>query len=195
MSEEWVPQAPADVPVGPGYSKLIQIDNDADALLNNLRWAKAAVSYARMFVPYLGNKPLDILVTAGGSWLGNRIARYRFEHDGKKYATMLASCREKAESAKNSGSGNCGEVSAIAFIYLYDSMIRPIDWMEVKGGDHNFVLIGRKSQNPANKDTWGEPCAVSDPWQKISRAASLMKPVDLLCSGGSKQFASALRIE
>lgn len=175
---------------------MIKINNDDEALQNNIKWARAAVTYARMAVPNLGNKGEDIVRTLGGSWLGVQIERFKFKHDGKKYPTMLDACRATAEYAKTAGVGNCGEVSAIAFIYLHDSQVRPLDWISVQNGDHNFVLIGRDMQNTAIQSTWGKRCALCDPWNKLSGSAVDVSPTELSCSkGGVQSFKSDLRVD
>ena len=58
MSGESVPQAPN---VYWGQIKSIQINNDHEALQNNLKWAELAVKYARSIIPYVGNDVRDVL--------------------------------------------------------------------------------------------------------------------------------------
>ncbi|WP_299438096.1 hypothetical protein [uncultured Rhodospira sp.] len=69
-----------------------------------------------------------------------------------------------AETAAKNSCGNCGEFSAVAFIYLYDKGVRPIDWMSLTGGDHAFVVIGRAAGDANDVDQWGSIAAVCDPW-------------------------------
>lgn len=79
--------------------------------------------------------------------------------------TMIAKMRIIADEVKKQRCGNCGEFSVLAFMYLYDKGVRPLDWMSLVGGDHAFVLIGRQSKSDANNVlTWGKNAAVCDPW-------------------------------
>jgi hypothetical protein len=51
-----------------------------------------------------------------------------------------------ASWAKLMGCGNCGEYSALAFVYLRDVLkARPLDWMEYNNMQHAFVIVGRDS--------------------------------------------------
>ena len=48
-----------------------------------------------------------------------------------------------AEKAMAYGAGNCGEQSALAFSYLKNRRVQPIDWAHFNNRDHAFVLINR----------------------------------------------------
>jgi hypothetical protein len=51
-----------------------------------------------------------------------------------------------ASWAKLMGCGNCGEYSALAFVYLRDVLkVKPLDWMEYNNMQHAFVIVGRDS--------------------------------------------------
>ena len=50
-----------------------------------------------------------------------------------------------AENAERYGGGNCGEQSAVAYIFLRRRAVFPIDWVQFKDKDHAFVIIGRSS--------------------------------------------------
>ena len=50
-----------------------------------------------------------------------------------------------AENAERFGAGNCGEHSAVAYLWLRRNGIFPIDWVHFNNKDHAFVLIGRAS--------------------------------------------------
>ena len=66
--------------------------------------------------------------------------------------------------------GNCGEMSAVAYLHLRP-LIRPITLVEVKffsswrDANHAFVVIGRDAAS-VNTDIrkWNPECAVCDPW-------------------------------
>jgi len=69
--------------------------------------------------------------------------------------------------ADDNGCGNCGEMTARAFIFLYDLGIRPLDFMVlISPADHAFVVIGRngKSDNDNMGRNWGDAAVVCDPW-------------------------------
>lgn len=72
---------------------------------------------------------------------------------------VLTQIRKVAEDATSTGCGNCGEHAAIAFKYLYDKGVRPIEYGWITGGDHAFVIIGRAT------DDWdGHSAIVVDAW-------------------------------
>jgi len=75
---------------------------------------------------------------------------------------------KSAEAAQQYGCGNCGEQSAIAFVYLRQLKIFPLDWMEVDGYKHAFVILGRRrGSDTANYLTWGNEAVVCDPWRDV----------------------------
>lgn len=73
-----------------------------------------------------------------------------------------------AAAAVQYGCGNCDEQAALAFIFLRDKGVFPIDWVDMLGlaggklGGHSFVVIGRvkKAIKPAD---WGPTAVVCDP--------------------------------
>jgi hypothetical protein len=70
-----------------------------------------------------------------------------------------------AEWAKHYGCGNCGEQSAMAFVYLKGQSIGPLDWMQIGNFKHAFVVIGRKEDSDSSDyRTWGDDSVVCDPW-------------------------------
>ena len=71
------------------------------------------------------------------------------------------------------GCGNCGELSSTAFMYLLNTKIRPIEKMHVKGGDHHFVVIGRRNGSTDDDvGTWGKDAAICDPWNEMAIPAA-----------------------
>lgn len=71
----------------------------------------------------------------------------------------------KANMAIKHGCGNCGEHAQIAFCYLLNKKIHPLDYMELVDNDHAFVVIGRlKGSSPSDPGTWGSDAVVCDPW-------------------------------
>jgi hypothetical protein len=69
--------------------------------------------------------------------------------------------------ADSFGCGNCGEMTARTFMFLYELGIRPLDFMVlINPADHAFVVIGRKA-SPDNDNVgrnWGKCAVVCDPW-------------------------------
>jgi hypothetical protein len=82
------------------------------------------------------------------------------------YHTQLKAC---AWAAKQEGAGNCGELAAIAFMYLEDAGVRPLDYMvfsNTPAYDHVWVVIGRANgSDPLRVSTWGAEAVWCDPWQ------------------------------
>jgi hypothetical protein len=71
-----------------------------------------------------------------------------------------------AAGAATSGCGNCGEQAALAFDYLLQRHIRPLDYMYRTDGDHAFVLIGRDRRTDVTRpQTWSSDVVVCDPWR------------------------------
>jgi hypothetical protein len=81
----------------------------------------------------------------------------------KGATTILDQFRIMANNAKKNACGNCGENSVLAFMFLYDMGVRPIDRMGVDK-DHAFVVIGRKTGDANDFKSWGPDAAVCDPW-------------------------------
>jgi hypothetical protein len=65
-----------------------------------------------------------------------------------------------ADSAEGYGAGNCGEHSAVAYLWLRRNSIFPIDWVHFNNKDHAFVLIGR----PATTSTYTPKQIPQQPW-------------------------------
>jgi len=135
--------------------------------------ANAAISYVKQNVRYRG------LNTAGG-WIRNpaevpqkfaaridsvrtgsqRSAQYSGPFDGDVYINELD------RLAKETGTGNCSELSAVAFNYLRNQGVRPIDYFAVWRGswNHAFVVLNRPADQPlARFDQWSRYAVVCDP--------------------------------
>ena len=81
--------------------------------------------------------------------------------------------RVAAAKAEHVGCGNCGEQAAIAFVFLVDRRVTPIDYMERTNADHAFVVIDRKvGSDVKDISTWGDTAVVCDPWDEKVYAAS-----------------------
>lgn len=88
---------------------------------------------------------------------------YEADFASQKPKTTLDAYRLVVAQAKRNGCGNCGENSILAFIYLYDLGVRPLDRMGVDK-DHAFVVIGRADGDVNDFKSWGPAAAVCDPW-------------------------------
>ncbi len=97
-------------------------------------------------------------------------ATYTTNIDGM-YKAQRIILEKTASAAEAHGCGNCGEQSAIAFVFLRKQKTFPLDWMEVDGYAHAFVIIGRKRGSaPATYLTWGDEAVVCDPGRDITAA-------------------------
>src|SRR5688572_12556037 len=89
----------------------------------------------------------------------------RFVELLQQFTDELKYLRSVASVAEHVGCGNCGENAAIAFIYLLDRSVRPLDLMSGGPVDHAFVVLGRPAQSTASDPTtWGKEAVVCDPW-------------------------------
>ncbi|PVZ70521.1 hypothetical protein [Pelagibaculum spongiae] len=82
----------------------------------------------------------------------------------------LSQMRFHAALAMKSGVGNCGEMSAAAFLFLAQSNLFPLDLLHVNYRSpaqfgHAFLVIGRDGDvSLAEPWNWGESAVVCDPW-------------------------------
>ncbi len=116
------------------------------------------------------NKLADIAFQPWNFW-GGIVQRIRLEakEKGKTAEDMY---RMYANAALNEGTtglrfGNCMEKSSIAYFYLKDKGIRPIDLMNFRDDkpNHMFVVVGKDpSSSPSEPNKWGEAAIVCDPW-------------------------------
>ncbi|WP_225784211.1 hypothetical protein [Xenophilus sp. Marseille-Q4582] len=73
---------------------------------------------------------------------------------------------EMASLGRLSQTGNCGELSAIAFLYLKSRGIAPIDYFALWRGDwnHAFVVLNRDASIPVQDfGRWSYSAVVCDP--------------------------------
>lgn len=171
---EWVKEGPFMAGNSLAYpNRKIEIMSDADALKNNLRWAAAAVEEAKRAVRLSSNSVWDEFSTSGYALICVAMVRSESDDNNRgKYG--LEAMRETAKAARRHGCGNCAEMSAIAFLYLYDQGIKVrLDRMAIQDGDHMFVLLDRaKGSDPTKPETWGARCAIADPWKGVVKPAS-----------------------
>ncbi len=149
------------------------------AATENLLLAFEALAHVRkVFTLGAANKFTDVVSSLGKSFLcvvASRSVEISAppENLGNDpgAATMFRTWAAKAEEL---GCGNCGEQAAVAFMYLADKGVRPLDYMAfVEPGDHAYVVIGRSSQsNASDYKSWGEETVVCDAWANNAFLAS-----------------------
>jgi hypothetical protein len=81
--------------------------------------------------------------------------------------------KANASWSKLYGCGNCGEQSALAFTFLENQQIFPLDWVCTENWSHAFVIINRaKGSDLSNYQTWGSAAVICDPWSDYAGYAS-----------------------
>ena len=82
-----------------------------------------------------------------------------------------------SQAALTMGAGNCEENAAVAFMYLYNSGIRPLDYMMIPDR-HAFVVLGAEVRaTRTNFTEWTSGLAVvCDPWYRRSELAGNLAP-------------------
>jgi hypothetical protein len=75
--------------------------------------------------------------------------------------------QDVAERAESSGCGNCGEQAAMAFEFLKQKNVFPLDYMTV--GHNAIVVIGIPDTGSSwNVADWGKDAVVCDPWHGMA---------------------------
>ena len=99
---------------------------------------------------------------------------------------------EAAYKLAKYGCGNCGEQTAYAMVLLYQQGVRPLDYMEISGGDHAFLVIGSQDRGPASSfESWGDSAVVCDPWDNKAYVGTTSAGK----KAGAKTVYSAARVE
>ena len=140
-----------------------------------LQQAQAAVSYVKSKMSLgAGNNGWDLLTSgldSAGCVTGMRESyKTAFWHG----ASPAEQIRVAALWAEQSGCGNCGEQSAVAYQWLLRQGVAPVEYMNFKPPkDHAFVVLGRQpGSDVARPATWGPAAVVCDPWTNKSYLAS-----------------------
>lgn len=148
----------------------------------NLTWAQKAIAFVKANLPRGASNDPDNF----GQLFDAATARYAAKAHMSAYEDNLMSQRSDlsvyasrelmiahiAAVALKFKAGNCAEQAALAFIYLRDHKIFPIDYIEkpAKVGTlfgHAFVVVGRlKGSDPNKVETWGPDAVVCDPHQE-----------------------------
>lgn len=137
----------------------------------NLGAAKMAVTYVQSKMDIGASNKIGIgmiakAMCAGGTFNKGEL-RSKVDQDLAQISSP--SWRDvlylSADWAKLYGCGNCGEQSALAFVYLKQQGILPLDWMQIGNFKHAFVIIGRNGDSdPSDFNTWSKSSVVCDPW-------------------------------
>jgi hypothetical protein len=104
--------------------------------------AQRAVEYVKLRLTVGANNRLaDIWRTFGGSLtcVAGEKAAELVMRDMLNRMDPLETIRTIAKMAENRKCGNCGEQSCVAFLYLFNHKVRPIDLMAFSNGDHGYV--------------------------------------------------------
>lgn len=135
--------------------------------------AQDAITHVKRNVRYRG-------LNTGGGWIRNptevqekfyarissqikgalRSAEYGGSFDAELYINGVA------KLAIDSNTGNCSELSAVAFLYLKAKGITPIEYFGVRRGswNHAFVILNRDENTPVSEfATWSYQAVVCDP--------------------------------
>jgi hypothetical protein len=147
---------------------------------------KDALAHVRSKVRYRG------LNTAGG-WIRNPaevagkfaarihskwLGAQRSEAYGGKFDAELY-IRQMSKLAIDSNTGNCSELSALAFMRLAAKQVGPLEyWGVVRGSwDHAFVILNRDESIPIEKFAdWSYSAVVVDPlYDRVADAGNLAR--------------------
>ncbi|MFT5718620.1 MAG: hypothetical protein ACJAWS_003010 [Oleiphilaceae bacterium] len=81
-------------------------------------------------------------------------------------AGKLSEILRWGKAARTLGTGNCGELAALAFTDLYQNGVSSIDYMvfNKKNYDHAWVTIGKAADATSDLSTWGAEAVWCDPW-------------------------------
>jgi|GEM_PF-133946 len=139
-------------------------------------WADQAVKFVQGIPIVATNKVSNInevlkAIGAAPGYISQKIARKFVER--QEWAQGLEKqLRLIASAAKRNKVGNCGEQSLVAFFYLYDLGVRPVEWFSFEnnelfgGADHGYVVVGRSIESKAHDfDSWGVEAMICDPWE------------------------------
>jgi hypothetical protein len=85
---------------------------------------------------------------------------------------------EMVNAFDNFAGGNCFDMALYAFGLFGKWDVYPLERIDVQGGDHSYVVVGRFDSFEGTKcnlqdlGTWGESAYVCDPWANIACRAS-----------------------
>lgn len=90
--------------------------------------------------------------------------------------------KKMAVLAESAGFGNCGEMAAVAFVWLFEKhYVRPLDYMECDVEDHAYVVLGRpRNSNTKDPSTWGDKAVICDPWTGRNASVAGLRDLKLI---------------
>lgn len=144
-------------------------------LADNLRAAQQAVTYVKSSGILAANKVQDRIRAAGGidrvvgaGYSNAAAAGVGVTRGAGIVAYTIGNLRGTAEFAARNRYGNCHEQAIMAFVFLYDRGVRPLDLMTFGNNsyDHVWTCIGLTlGWQRANLRSWGPDAVWCDPWQ------------------------------
>ena len=140
--------------------------------------ANAANTYTRQKMTFgASNDPSKItgpisFVKNIGVGVVNQISRNEADVEIDKLKVGDYNVRKRMEiwaaKAEKYGAGNCGEQSAIAFMYLRRHNVEPLTWTRWSVGNHAFILLGKPRNGTAmNVKDWIDQVVVCDPYKNL----------------------------
>jgi hypothetical protein len=96
-----------------------------------------------------------------------KVVKQRSPYFGNMFHRFKSEANYLKTELQNKHIGNCGEMSAYMFFYLYerlDPSIR-LDYVSIENGDHAFLVVNRAWNSDINDpNTWGKGAMIFDPW-------------------------------
>jgi hypothetical protein len=153
---------------------LIEKEQEMSKDLSNYYQAEAqmAVNYTRQILAWgASNKLYDQAVTLGTVNIGvlrTRITTFAGSITNGSGESTMDYWKRVARNASNACAGNCQEHAAVAFVYLMNRGVKPIEIVSVP--NHAFVVVGRGVKPSETGDIgfpngWADYCWISDPWR------------------------------
>jgi hypothetical protein len=147
--------------------------------------ARLALRHVKSLMVFgAGNKLSDTIPTLGFSIMATSEARkmqdkqladIKLKLKPDTRAWNIAYVEAMASSAQHWGAGNCGEQAALAFQFLRNKGIRPLDYCRYQNSDHAFVILrSLKLITPSNFKEWSVDAVLCDPWYNRAEIAGMM---------------------
>lgn len=91
--------------------------------------------------------------------------------EAQKNLTIIRLLADIGHGAK---AGNCQEMAAIAFLFLIEKEIFPIELVHTQ--EHTFIVIGRNPDTSSINDIkdWTKDVVICDPWRRTNSTQSEM---------------------
>lgn len=150
-----------------------------------LQWAREAVVYARTECPLgAANNQLDVLRAKQVNQqkeLLEKTAEWQVAtdiHSGMELAVRPMTVKDvchAAEKAADIRASNCVGLSCLAYQYLVQNQVTPLEIVNFQDGNHMLILLGRKSHYPPVLSVESglkiDSCIICDPWaNKVYRS-------------------------